>query len=782
MARRDSKVRPFFCREWVFEKIQTCLDKRHKGEDGKTKGVIVVGGPGSGKTTLLSEIVGPRTKEGLQVELSRKVVAHHFCEANNTDSLSVSEFIRSFGEQLSRCESLGPFGYQDKLRDPKIQKYLTPVECARNPDVALKEGILLPLNSLKAPEEIFLVIVDSVDESCLHNFDADTGVGVSHSIAELLATHVDLLPPWLFVVLSARKQSKTVVKMFTGFRKFTLDDLRKSHVVRDIQQYILNRLDAEPDLRVHLTRETAEVFNQLHIKSSGCFLYLEKVLDGVIDEFFSLEEVPDIPGTLNGLYLWLCNRVYTEGQFEKLRPVLDVMLATQTPLKEVELYEAVWTRDNSLTTEAFWDIVAMMGHILIDINGSKSIFHHSFAEWLIDVKHCTGKYLCNPADGHAMLALRATHLATQGNLQDSIDFAFHLSRANPKAALTDQHLALWLLWSNAPISDALLSVDLPRQEALQLLINAGADVNWCDSEGRSALSCAQESEESIKALLEKGASVDELDRHGRSLLSNASFSGNTDIVRLLLKHGASVNQVDQCGQSALMLAARQGRSEIVYLLANCGAFVNHSADDGCTALRAAASCGHSDVVSVLLDHGADVNQADDDQRTALRGAAWGGHSDIVLHLLQHGANPNSADKDGRTALIAASYMGHKKVVEILLDDKADVNHADNDGRTALSVGVLCSASGEYHEEVVELLLERGANVDIPDYDGMTPLCVACLEGHLNVVQLLLDAGADAGHWDRNGRTPLFAAASGGHTHIVDMLLSRKDGKIRQQFL
>lgn len=778
MAHYDSTRRSFFCREWVFEKIQSCLDRRRKDEDYKTKGVIIVGGPGAGKTTVLSEIVNPRTKDGLQSGLCEKVVAQHFCRANNTNSLSISEFIRSLCEQLSESKLLESLGYREKLCDPQIKKYLDTAECARNPDVAFKEGILLPLNSLKAPDEIFLVVIDSIDESCLHGIDDESSrVGVSRSIAELVATHIELFPSWLLVVLSSRKQSKTVVKMFTGFRKLTLDDLRKSYVVRDIQHYILKRLDGEPELRMHLTRETAEIFNQLHIKSSGCFLYLEKVLDGVIAGFFSLEEVPDIPGTLNGLYLWLCNRVYSEGQFDKIRPTLDVMLASQTPLKESEIFEVVWTRNSSLNSRDFQDIISMMGHILVDQNGSKAIFHHSFAEWLIDIKHCTSKYLCNPANGHAMLALRATYLSKQDNLYDSMEFAFHLRRAFPKTELSEEHLALWLLWSNAPISDSLFSLDIPRQEAVQLLISAGADVNLCYSQGQSALDCIHESEDFIKGLLQKGAPVDQVDSQGRSLLANAAFNGNTEIVRLLLKHGANVNQVDQCGQSALMLAARQGQSEIVYLLVNCGASVNHNADDGCTALRVAASCGYSDVVSVLLDHGANVDQADDDQRTALRGAAWGGHGDIVLQLLQHGANPNCADKDGRTALIAASYMGHKKVVQILLDNKADVNHTDNDGRTALSVAVLCAASSESHQEVIEILLEQGASVDLPDYDGMTPLCVACLEGHSNIVQLLLDAGADIGHWDRNGRTPLFAAASGGHPIIINMLLSKKDGKM-----
>lgn len=772
MAQNGRDSRPFYCREWVFEKIQACLERRQQQEDTKTKGAFVLGGPGSGKSTILREFVSPRAKEGVQVELAKKVVASHFCQAQNALSVSVADFISSFAKQLAIAEPLK--AYAAKFNDPEIQNHLKTEQCIRNPDRAFKEGILLPLNSLPPPQDVFLVVLDAIDESFLHSFDSGVASG-SRTVAELMATHHDLLPPWLFLVVSARKQSKTVTRMFTGFRKLTLDDLRKAHVVKDIQQYILNRLDDEPSLRKHLTRETAEAFNQLHIKSNGCLLYLEKLLDGVVDEFFTLDETQDIPGTLSGLYLWLCNRLFTEQQVEKIRSVLNVILAAQRPLTDSEIFEAVWTKDTELTVEEFLETLDLMSHhILTEEKGLKSISHLSFAEWLLDVKHCTPKFLCNPADGHAMLALHYTQLSQRQQLANPHELAFHLSRGSFREYFTQDHLALWLLWSGMQITDMQLNTDALNQEVAQLLLNAGAKINKLEEQA-AQLPFAPETAESIKALLEKGTSVDRVDSSGRTLLCNAAFNGNVEVVRLLIKHGANVNFSDTSGQSPLMLASRQGHNEIVYLLVNCGATVDHCADDGCTALRAAASGGHSDVVSVLLNHSAQVDLADDDQRTALRGAAWGGHGDVVLQLLQHGADPNLADKEGRTALIAAAYMGHRKVVEILLDHKAEINHADNDGRTALAVTVLCVSASENHEAVVDLLLKRGAEVDHPDFDGISPLCVAAIEGYHNVAKLLIKAGADTGHWDRNGRTPLFAAAASGHCDIVNLLLARAEG-------
>lgn len=240
---------------------------------------------------------------------------------------------------------------------------------------------------------------------------------VSKTIAELLANHHNLFPQWLLLVCTARRQSKAISRMFTGFRKISLDDLRKSQVVRDVQQYILARLDQEDALRQHISRDTAEMLNHLHIKSNGCFLYLEKVLDGVAENFIVLREVREIPGTLNGLYLWLCQRLFSRKQFAKVQPLLNVILAAKLPITQSILFDCVKTANSTMTQEDFHRQLHLLRRVIsISRAGAIMLFHHSFAEWLLDVKHCTQKYLCSSTEGHAMLAtyytLRAKNLDT----------------------------------------------------------------------------------------------------------------------------------------------------------------------------------------------------------------------------------------------------------------------------------------------------------------------------------------------------------------------------------
>ncbi|XP_078401038.1 uncharacterized protein LOC144682522 [Cetorhinus maximus] len=757
----------FYCREWALRKLQHCLDCC---PSSRSSGILVTGGPGSGKTALFSEVLWPVSEHGQRFDLSIRTVGHHFCQAQDMRTLSVSAFILSLVQQIKRCPLV--HGYSEKLREVSVQAVLEPSECERNPDETFKRAVLLPLLDIQPPSQNLLLLVDSTDEGEIFK-DADWKPSAkSGTIAELLSNHHELFPSWLLLLCSARKQNQVVSRMFTGFRKICLDDLRKSHIVKDVQQYILCRLDQEEALRHHLTRETAEMLNQLHIKSNGCFLYLERVLDGVLDSFIMLREIRDIPGTLNGLYLWLCQRLFTRKQFTKIQPILNVMLAAQRPLTLRELFEATWTKGTSLTGGEFQQKMEMLSKLLLDGEwGSKILFHHSFAEWLLDVKYCTQKYLCSAAQGHAMLAMSLTCHARELTPAQVQEYARHLVHSQLQAEPCQ--LALWMVWSGAPVTrDSLTSILPVEQEVLQLLVKAGAyttEQEGGDSSG--VIHRALEREDSIRMLLENGASVHQRDSSGRTLLANAAYSGNLEVVNLLLSREADLETEDYQGQTPLTLAARMGHTKVLHCLISHGANINHADQEGWTSLRSAAWGGHSEAVTMLLESGgAEVDSTDTDHRTALRAAAWGGHEDIALTLLRHGANVNKVDTDGRTALIAAAYMGHREMVEILLDHGADINHRDVDGRSALSVAALCVPASRGYANVVSLLIEQGAEVGHRDRDGLTPLLVAAYEGHADVVDLLLEGGADVDEADATGRTPLLAAASMGHAAVVNSLL------------
>lgn len=148
----------FYCREWVFHKLQHCLQEKiscsnstankpsvvlNSGTNtcvvpgkGAAWGVLLVGGPGSGKTALCTELLWPSSPASLQRGLHHQALAFHLCRAQDSDTLCVGGFIRGLVTQICRSGLIQ--GYEDKLRDPAVQTLLQPGECERNPAEAFK--------------------------------------------------------------------------------------------------------------------------------------------------------------------------------------------------------------------------------------------------------------------------------------------------------------------------------------------------------------------------------------------------------------------------------------------------------------------------------------------------------------------------------------------------------------------------------------------------------------------------------------------------------------------
>lgn len=811
----------FHCREWALEKIQRCLEVRDapKAREGAVRsppGVLVTGGPGTGKTALCTELVWPQSETCRVAGLASWCLAWHYCQREDAGSTEVWRFVLELVEQLKESPLLGA-DYVKVISSPAIDVVLEPLHCQRAPDDTFKRAILEPLSSLTPPAHSVFIVVDSLDSGCCGGDGIGqgliSGTASSSSIAELLFRHVQLLPPWILLVCSARRQNKAICKMFSGFRRLCLDDLRKPATVRDVQQYILRRLDKDGDLRRQLTPDTAEMLNLLHIKSGGCFLFLERVLDGVGHSLVGLREIRDIPGTLNGLYLWLCQRLFPRRLFVHIRALLNILLASPKPLTAEQIYTIAKSRDFYLGLGDFQTQMRALSSLFVDgPEGSKLLFHSSFAEWLTDVKYCTQKFLCCVKDGHLSLAMSLSFRASSLGTEETCQLAHHLLNCGVHEGEPNT-LALWLLWTGVPSlsyvrKDCLANVPslshttetpvLVQQDVLHLLMKSGICPATCSPDSSVGVHCldgggkivrrALQREDSVRALLDSGINVNHTDpSDGRTLLAAAAHAGLADVAVLLLCHGADPSLNDNQGQMPLNLAARQGHVGVLQVLLDwvqeqgserpaARALLEHADNEGWTALRSAAWGGYKEVVSLLLEAGVEINGCDSDGRTALRAAAWGGHEEILLTLLDHGAEVDRADREGRTPLIAAAYMGHKEAVEILLDAGANVNLADGDGRTALSVAALCvpsSTGGRGHGEVVTLLLERGADPEHKDRDGMTPLLLASYEGHEEVVELLLEAGADVDESSGahpSAITPLLAAAAMGHAGTVNRML------------
>ena len=90
-------------------------------------------------------------------------------------------------------------------------------------------------------------------------------------------------------------------------------------------------------------------------------------------------------------------------------------------------------------------------------------------------------------------------------------------------------------------------------------------------------------------------------------LMAAVFNGHLECVKLLIQAGADLNVQDENGRTTLMFAAAKGHVDCVKLLTEAGADLDIWHEYGFTALMIAALDGSETCFKTLLNAGADVN-------------------------------------------------------------------------------------------------------------------------------------------------------------------------------
>jgi ankyrin repeat protein len=113
--------------------------------------------------------------------------------------------------------------------------------------------------------------------------------------------------------------------------------------------------------------------------------------------------------------------------------------------------------------------------------------------------------------------------------------------------------------------------------------------------------------EALQALVDAGADVNARDEHGQTGLMNAARDGHTPVVRWLVAQGADLDHTAKFNLSALMLAVINGRDAIVGILADAGADrsirgAGAPGFAGKTALDIAEAANRVIMMALLRDH------------------------------------------------------------------------------------------------------------------------------------------------------------------------------------
>jgi ankyrin repeat protein len=292
-----------------------------------------------------------------------------------------------------------------------------------------------------------------------------------------------------------------------------------------------------------------------------------------------------------------------------------------------------------------------------------------------------------------------------------------------------------------------------------------------------------------------GVDANHADSTGRTAIFVAADAGQVDAVSLLLEHGAEVDWRDNKGETALWVVAARGNARMVQALLKGGASTSLTPKmDTRTPLLKAAARGHASVVKVLLAANADPEAQTDDGMTALKLAVVHGRVKVTRALIEAGANVNHVDKLGdeisgqggvETALMMAAAHGKTECAKLLLRAGAAVDAQNTDGHTAL-----VAAAAYNKPAMARLLLRHGASpllrskVPKSKVKGqdlfVTPGDIADAEGHAEVASILQNAEAKAREATKASWRELrnFLTTHGGVDHFKGMVLEHGISSVR----
>lgn len=196
--------------------------------------------------------------------------------------------------------------------------------------------------------------------------------------------------------------------------------------------------------------------------------------------------------------------------------------------------------------------------------------------------------------------------------------------------------------TDAEGENVVVTSDLSSRQAIELLLQYGANVNCQDADGVTplAIACQRGNYYGVVSLV-KASQIDiEIgDNQGSTALHEACENGSIQIVKLLLAKGATISIANTDGVTPLHIACREGYDDIVNYLLLCG---HHEKDVLVTA---------KDI------HGS----------TSLHFAVESGNEKVVESILVNGANPIAKKKNEVTPLHIAARNGNKKIAALLLE-------------------------------------------------------------------------------------------------------------------
>jgi len=351
------------------------------------------------------------------------------------------------------------------------------------------------------------------------------------------------------------------------------------------------------------------------------------------------------------------------------------------------------------------------------------------------------------------------------------------------------------------ISYILLSVCKSKKiEFLNILIRKGVDVNCKEKDTHitplMALAITDKKLkikgmnkiifEMFKLLLDAGADINSKDVEGKSALMYilSTKKATVKLIELLIRYGAYINSLCKSGKSPLIYACKGNNRYVLNFLLKSHADINVISKDGKPLLCHATMNGCMFLSQYLIENNLtkDINFVDKDYETPLMYAVKSKNVNLVQFLLENGANVNYINNKDESALSKTMSTRISKkmiaILEMLINYGADINKiyniTENNKLSCSKITPLIYAVGHKNLNLIELFIKNGANVNDKDTKGATPLYYAITHSQkIEIVEYLIDNGADVNEIinDEN-ETVIFSAIKYEQYDIIKLLVDR----------
>lgn len=272
--------------------------------------------------------------------------------------------------------------------------------------------------------------------------------------------------------------------------------------------------------------------------------------------------------------------------------------------------------------------------------------------------------------------------------------------------------------------------------------------------------------EIIQLLIQAGADINAVNFYGESVLIHSIIKKEWSAATELIKHGADVNYSDKMGRTPLIVAAKYGNTEIVKNLIDAGANINTKDINKNTAFIVAADENSTEILKLLIDT---QKISEDEYATAVIKSTKKGNEDAVVILLENAKNKKEM---AFAALLFACLNDKPCIVDICIDYDCDVDNTPYFGMSPLMIACYANA-----EKSVSQLFIYGPDINKADEFGITALMYAASKNNPKILTLLFRNGADRNAKDKNGKTFEDYAKEFDSRTFQQLLLDRMKSKL-----